>query len=58
MGIVGDLEPGTALTPHRCSVGSVHKLPITLSCTEGEGSQGEETPVGSGGGGEGVPQEH
>lgn len=37
---------------------TVHQLPITLSCTEGEESQGGETPAGSGGGGEGILQEH
>lgn len=71
MGTVRDLEPGTTLTspdalwdllvssPFPLAVPlPVHELPISLSCTEGEGSQGGETPVGSGGSGEGVPQEH
>lgn len=68
---MSDPEPGTLSLPPDALWGllvgspfllavplTVHQLPITLSCIEGEGSQGGETPEGSGGGGEGVLQEH
>lgn len=50
------LPIGYALHPRPLTV---HQLPTTLSCTDGEGFQGRETPVGWGEGVTGaVPQEH